>query len=197
MSSDVGVTLSNGCRITHGRGANIKKPFSDIDLTMHELSPGNQKGFRGQLGFIEFTPELRLPRHVHMDASKERLLDERILVLHGVGVVEIAGKVWATAPGTLVDITGGIPHTWSACPAGVKLSDGSVSEGKFTMVFEYEEPTSFFPTRSTETVTNVAQYQPFDGDNFDEIRFPKLTAQQVAEQAEIVFDKQQQRLSLP
>ena len=52
--NEVGVTFSNGCRITHGHGANIKKPFTDIDLTMHELSPNNSKGFTGQLGFIEF-----------------------------------------------------------------------------------------------------------------------------------------------
>jgi hypothetical protein len=139
MPSDkVGVTFDNGCRITHGHGANIKKPFPEIDLTMHELSPSNSKGFQGQLGFIEFTSELRLPRHIHMDASKKKLVDERILVLNGVGLVEIAGKIWATAPGTLVDAIGGVPHTWSAAPAGVKLPDGSVSTGKFTMVRPYE-----------------------------------------------------------
>lgn len=101
---------------------------------MHELSPSNSKGFQGQLGFIEFTSELRLPRHIHMDAAKKKLVDERILVLNGVGLVEIAGQIWATAPGTLVDAIGGVPHTWSAAPAGVKLPDGTVSNGKFTMV---------------------------------------------------------------
>ena len=195
-SDDVGVTFSNGCRITHGHGANIKKPFSDIDLTMHELSPGNDKGFQGQLGFIEFTSDLRLPRHIHMDASKQKLVDERILVLNGVGLVEIAGKIWATAAGTLVDIPGGVPHTWTASPANVKLPDGTVSEGKFTMVYEYEEPTSFFPTRSTVPITDASKYEPFEGDNFDEIRFPKLTAEQVAEQGDIILDKQQHKLSL-
>ena len=75
-----------------------------------------------------------------MDASKKKLVDERILVLNGVGLVEIAGKIWATAPGTLVDAIGGVPHTWSAAPAGIKLPDGSVSTGKFTMVrVSYEE----------------------------------------------------------
>lgn len=88
-------------------------------LVMNELSPSN-KGFSGQLGFIEFTPDIRLPRHIHMDASKDRLVDERILVLHGVGLVEIAGTIWAVAPGSLVELPGGIPHTWGGCPAGVR-----------------------------------------------------------------------------
>ena len=195
-SDEVGVTFDNGCRITHGHGANIKKPFSDIDLTMHELSPSNTKGFQGQLGFIEFTSELRLPRHIHMDASKKKLVDERILVLNGVGLVEIAGKIWATAPGTLVDAIGGVPHTWSAAPPGVKLPDGSVSTGKFTMVYEYEEPTSFFPTKSTVPITDASQYEPFTGDSYDEIRFPKLTAKQVVEQGQIIFDKERHGLTL-
>lgn len=99
-----------------------------------------------------------------MDASKQKLVDERILVLNGVGLVEIAGKVYVgmfivsgsaviftaravvddlarvltghyiVAPGTLVDAIGGVPHTWTACPPGVKLPDGSVSKGTFTMV---------------------------------------------------------------
>lgn len=197
MSSEgVGVKLANGCRITHGAGANVKKPFADIDLTMHELSPANTNGFRGQLGFIEFTTDLRLPRHIHMDSSKQKLVDERILVLNGVGLVEIAGKIHAAAPGTLVDIVGGIPHTWTACPAGVKLPDETISRGTFTMVYEYEEPTSFFPTRSIKPVTDASDYEPFDSGNFDEIRFPKLTAEEVVDQAEIVFDKEQLRLSL-
>lgn len=193
---EVGVTFPNGCRITHGKGANIKKPFSDIPLTMYELSPSNTKGFSGQLGYIPFTSELRLPRHIHMDAEKKKLVDERILVLAGVGAVEIEGKVWITGPGTLVDAIGGVPHTWSACPAGVELPDGTVSNGKFTMVYEYEEPTSFFPTKSTIAITDAADYEAFEGDNFDEIRFPKLTAEQVVEQAEIVFDTEIQKLNL-
>lgn len=193
---EVGVKFSNGCRITHGHGANIKKPFADIPLTMHELSPKNTKGFTGQLGFIEFTSELRLPRHIHMSSDKKKLVDERILVLNGVGLVEVAGKIYATAPGTLVDAIGGVPHTWTACPAGVRLPDGSVSEGKFTMVYEYEEPTSFFPTRSTKPITDASDYEAFEGDDFDEIRFPELTAKQVVDQGEIVFDTELHKLTL-
>ncbi len=194
--NEVGVTFSNGCRITHGHGANIKNPFSDIPLTMHELSPSNSKGFSGQLGFIEFTSELRLPRHIHMSSDTKKLVDERILVLNGVGLVEIAGKIYATAPGTLVDAIGGVPHTWTACPAGVQLPDGTVSTGKFTMVYEYEEPTSFFPTKSTTPITDVSKYEAFEGDNFDEIRFPQLSAEQVVEQGEVIIDTQLHKLAL-
>lgn len=194
-TSEVGLLLSNGCRITHGSGANVKKPFSDVPLTMHELSPSNTKGFRGQLGFIEFTSELRLPRHIHMDASKKHFVDERIVVLHGTGVVELAGEVYVVAPGSLVDAVGGVPHTWSACPAGVKLPDGSVSTGSFTMVYEYEEATSFFPTKSTDVVKDPSQYQAFDGD-LDEIRFPELSAQQVVDRAKVVFNTEQRSLSI-
>lgn len=185
--------LDNGCRITHGNGANVKKPFSDIDLTMHELSPSNKNGFRGQMGCIEFTSDLRLPRHIHMDAAQKELVDERILVLNGVGLVELAGKIWAVAPGTLVDAVGGVPHTWTACPAGVQLPNGTVSEGKFTMVYEYEEPTSFYPTESTVPVSNASEYLPFQVKDFDGIRFPKLTAREVAEQASVVLHKEQYR----
>ena len=193
---NVGLTLSNGCRITHGHGANIKKPFSEIPLTMHELSPGNVKGFTGQLGFIEFTSDLRLPRHIHMDSTKSKLVDERILVLSGVGLVEIAGDIYACAPGTLADLTGGVPHTWTACPAGVKLPDGTVSEGWFTMVYEYEEPTSFFPTKSTTPIKDVKNYEPFKGEKYDEIRFPKLTAEQVVQKGEVVLNTERGKLSL-
>ena len=54
------------------------------------------------------------------------MLPERILVLNGVGVTELCGEYFIIAPGTLVDIPPGVPHTWNACPAGVKLPDGTV-----------------------------------------------------------------------
>lgn len=188
-NSATGYKFDNGCRITHGTGANIKKPFEDIDLTMHELTAGNPKGFSGQLGIIEFNTSLRLPRHIHMDLKQQRLTDERIMVLHGVGMVEIAGELWVVAPGSLVDAKGGVPHTWTACPPGVKLPNGYVSEGKFTMVYEYEEPTSFFPTSSTTPITDISQYKKFEG-HFDEIRFPKLSAEEVVSKGRIVVDKE-------
>ncbi|KAF2772228.1 hypothetical protein EJ03DRAFT_217014 [Teratosphaeria nubilosa] len=179
-ATPTGVLLSNGCRITHGNGADIKKPFPNLvpDLTMHELCGQHKKGFSGQLGFIDFNTDIRLPRHIHMRADKSKFIYERIMTLHGMGLVEIAGEVFVVPPGSLVDCVGGVPHTWTACPAGVLLPDGMVSEGSFTMVYEYEEPTSFFPTASTEIIKNVGQYQALT-ENLDDIRFPKLSAQEV------------------
>ena len=196
-SSSTGVQLANGCQITHGNAANVKRPFPDMmpGLTMHELSARNTIGFQGQLGFIQFNPDIRLPRHIPMDASKQKLVDERIMVLHGVGLVELAGEIFAVAPGSLVDAVGGVPHTWTACPAGVRLPDGSVSTGTFTMVYEYEEPTSFFPTQSTEIVRDTKQYQAYDGD-LEKIRFPVLTPQEVVAQARVIVDRAEGTLSL-
>ena len=197
-SNDIGVALDHGCRITHGAGATIKHPFPDImpDLTMHELSPSNASGFKGQLGFIEFNTSIRLPRHIHMRTDRSRLLDERIMVLHGVGMVEICGEIWVVASGSLADLPGGVPHTWTACPAGVRLPDGSVSEGRFTMVYEYEEPTSFFPTRSTRLVREVGEYEAWEGQGFGEIRFPLLRKEDVVEKARCVVGKEVARLKL-
>lgn len=189
-ASELGVTLQNGCRITHGSGSNIKRPFPDIDLTMHELSAGSSTTFRGQFGFIQFTTELRLPRHVHMDKAQRNLVTERILVLHGVGLVELNGKVYVVGPGSLVDIKGGVPHTWTACPKQVLLPDGTVSDGTFTMVYEYEEVTAFFSTASIDTVTNVSEYRAYEG-SLEDIRFPKMSAQEVVETATLIWGSEQ------
>ena len=197
-AGEVGLLLPSGCRITHGRGANIKKPFPEMipDLTMHELSAGNSDGFKGQLGLIQFDEDMRLPRHIHMNKEKTKLLTERIIVLNGVGMVELAGKVYVVAPGSLTDIKGGVPHTWTACPAGVKLPGKStVSDGSFTMIYEYEEVTSFFPTETTTPVVDVRGYRAYTGD-LEEIRFPKLSAQQVVDTAELVYDNYLEDLSL-
>jgi len=141
---DVGVLLPNGCRITHGLEANVKKPFPDMDLTMHELLPCSNP-FKGQLGSIGLNTSIRLPRHVHMDLSRKTLVAERILVLNGVGILELADEYFVVAPASLGNPKGCVPHTWTACPPGVKLPDGTVSQGKFT---EYEDVTTFFPTTS-------------------------------------------------
>ncbi|KIW25176.1 uncharacterized protein PV07_10836 [Cladophialophora immunda] len=191
---ETGYTFDNSCRISHGL-AHVKKPFNNIDLTMHELCSRSKQLFSGQLGFIEFTSELRLPRHIHMALDKQKLTDERILVLHGVGMVEIAGTLYAVAPGSLVDIIGGVPHTWTACPPGVRLPDGSVSNGSFTMVYEYEEPTRFFPTASTKVVTEVSEYVAFEG-SYDDILIPRLSAKEAVKSVKVVFNKELQELQL-
>ncbi len=186
-----GVDLPHGCRITHGSGATVKTPFPDMPLTMHELSSGGGGAFSGQYGFIPFTTAIRLPRHVHMggpDAGgARRLLAERILVLNGCGLVELAGALHVVAPGSLVDIGPGVPHSWTACPAGVRLPDGSPADGTFLMVYDYEAPTGFFPTAATAPLTDAADYAVFEGD-FEPIRIPALTAADTAARATLVWN---------
>ncbi len=196
--STTGVLLANGCRITHGEGATIKTPFPDVPLVMHELTSGdtstNAPAYRGQFGFIPFTHELRLPRHVHLtadagDAVRRRLLAERILVLNGTALTELNGAVFVVARGSLVDIAPGVPHTWTACPPGVRLPDGTVSDGQFLMVYEYSEPTGFFPVAETATLNDVDRWDPYAGD-LETIRFPHLSARQVVEQACLVWNRE-------
>ncbi len=197
--SSAGVLLPNQCRITHGTGANIKAPFPDIPLVMHELHAGDDAtaSFRGQFGFIPFTDQLRLPRHVHIDVAMDTaatdtagttLLAERILVLNGVGLTELNGAIFVVAPGSLVDIAPGVPHTWTACPPGVQLPDGSTSDGRFLMIYEYSRKTGFFPTDRATPLRSAAGYEPYTGD-LDAIRFPELTARQVVERASFVWDR--------
>ena len=192
--SSAGVLLPNKCRITHGTGANIKAPFPDIPLVMHELHAGDDgdASFRGQFGFIPFTDRLRLPRHVHIDegadGAERTLLAERILVLNGVGLTELNGEIVLVAPGSLVDIAPGVPHTWTACPAGVRLPDGGISDGSFLMIYEYSRRTGFFPIERTTSIASVADYERYTGD-LDSIRLPALTARQVVERASFVWDK--------
>lgn len=225
-----GITLPNGSSIVHGRGANIKKPFSDVPVIMHELSPGRQpqtqqsedntqstnRSYAGQLGFIEFTTEYRLPRHVHIappDSAnpKDQIFTaERILVLSGVALVELNGEIYVIPPKTLVTIAPGVPHTWTACAAGVRISgpppeafsrtggDGTdetqqhvpepiISTGQFLMVYEYEEPTGFFPTKQTATLADVEQYERCD--DLDSIRIPALSASEVENSCTFVWEK--------
>lgn len=192
-----GFLLPNGCRITHGTGAAIKTPFADIPLTMHELSPGavlsKPSAQRGQLGFIPFNYRLRLPRHVHVTLAErdedKRLLAERILVTGGVGLVELNGDIFVIPHGALVDIPEGVPHTWSACPPGVELPDGSKASGEFLMVYDYAETTTFYPMKDTKTLTSFADYIRYD-DDVTAICFPELTATQVMKEAAFIWNKE-------
>lgn len=195
-----GVVLSNGCRITHGDGANVKTPFSTMSLVMHELHPGHGEpgvaGFRGQYGFIPFTDAFRLPRHVHLGRGERTadasLVAERILVANGAALTELSGEIVLVMPGTLVDIPPGVPHTWTACPAGVPLPDGTVSGGSFLMIYDYAEPTGFYPIRETTTLVSAAEYRPYTGD-LEAISFPRFTPEQVAKQASYVWNTERRR----
>jgi hypothetical protein len=195
MSSARGVQLPNNTRITHGTAANIRQPLANAPLTMHELFAGSEEGagtaFRGQFGFIEFNDKCRLPRHVHIsmedDVEERVLLPERILVIGGVGLTELNGEIVLVGHGSLVDIPPGVPHTWNACPPGVVLPDGTVSDGKFTMIYEYSEQTKFYATAETFTLADAGQYVEYKG-NFENIRFPELTPKQVVERATFVWN---------
>jgi hypothetical protein len=199
-----GVLLPNGCRVTHGEGAGVKRPFADMPVVMHELSTGglgDTVPYRGQFGFIPFNTDCRLPRHVHITGQPTRdkdelanrvLIAERILVLNGVGLVELNGEILLAAPGTLVEICPGVPHTWTACPPGLVLPDGTASDGSFLMVYEYSDLTGFFPVQDTTLMASAAEYEPYDGD-LEAIRFPELDARQVAERAPYVWDRDVRR----
>ena len=63
-----------------------------------------------------------------------RFVAERILVLNGVGMMELNGEMYVVAPGSLVEIAPGVPHTWTACPPGVTLPDHTASDGRFLMI---------------------------------------------------------------
>src|ERR1700742_1408940 len=196
-SLNYGIALPNGCTIVHGEGANIKRPFPDIPLDMHEMDPGGSAGtkFAGQFGFIEFSTDFRLPRHVHIappsdsPGSEQRFVSERIVVLNGVALVELNKEIYVIPPKSLVTIAPGVPHTWTACPAGVSLpsSEGQsqseaatetiTSTGTFLMLYEYEEPTAFFPTAQTQTLRRVEEYERCD--DLESIRIPKQREREV------------------
>ncbi|KUL82606.1 hypothetical protein ZTR_10236 [Talaromyces verruculosus] len=199
-----GILLSNGSRIVHGSAANVKNAFVDIPVTLHELHSGHsdtRPAFRGQSGFIEFDTNIRLPRHVHISpnvggGNVQTLVYERIFVVGGVALVELAGEIYVVPPQTLVTIAPGVPHTWTACPEGVNVSRNTGSEdeheiisgGKFLMLYEYEETTGFFPTAQTTTLKRVEDYVRCD--DLESIRIPLLTAQEVESRCWFIKDDQ-------
>ena len=194
-----------------------------LPILLKQTSPihGLENGvsYSGQFGLIPFDTSLRLPRHVHITVSNNqnqqhrpppigKFVTERILVLNGVALVELNGQIYVVAPRTLVTIAPGVPHTWTACPVGVKLpSNGEVtgptqhgesekqkpqmvvSNGEFLMVYEYEEVTGFFPTEQTETLDGLEEYVRYEGD-LQRIRFSELDAEGVVEKGKVVVGNQ-------
>ena len=210
----MGLRLKNGCMIAHGKGTNVKQPFANIpNLVMHELSQGSIQetpvsannptpaaSFRGQLGLIQFTTEHRLPQHVHIGddpttPGRRMLVTERILVLNGAALVQLNGAVYIIPPASLVSIAPGVPHTWTACPSGLMMPDGTISDGAFLMVYEYETQTGFFPIEQTQTLSNVAEYKEYTGD-LESIRFPLLTAQDAFTRGTLIWDTELQKVEL-
>jgi hypothetical protein len=200
-----GTKLECGAVIVHGEGAKIKRPFEDMPLEMHELSAGvlgeesTTCPFFGQLGFIEFTSEMRLPRHVHIGpngSDEQRLLAERILVLAGFAMVELCSELYVVPPNSMVHIPPGVPHTWTACPHGVDINAALdlvtqkplLTEGKFLMVYEYEAPTSFCPTKQTTVLESVDEYEAASEEELDALKIPALQSGEVNERCWFVWN---------
>ncbi|KPM46316.1 hypothetical protein AK830_g136 [Neonectria ditissima] len=157
-----GFTLDNGTCIVHGEGVNVKSSFPpelDIPGVMHVFNVGNASdpttpAFKGSFGVLPFDVATRMPRHVHLstEPTGKRLLVEKVLVMNGVALVELAGDIYVIPPMTLVIIAAGVPHTWTACPPGLNmqrvlgLEEEVVSEGHFIAVYEHEDDTAFCPT---------------------------------------------------
>lgn len=189
-------------------------------VTMHELSANSRTTlsskhdpvpFAGQIGLIDFNTSIRLPRHVHIapvDApvAEQKFTAERILVLSGMALVELNAEIYVIPPRTLVTIAPGVPHTWTACPSGVSPAtafpgydadmiageglDRCVSDGRFLMVYEYEEETGFFPTKQTETLTRVEDYVRAPENELQGLRFPALTAEEVLKRGYIIWGRE-------
>lgn len=198
IHSDYGIDIGGHCRIVHGKAAHIKQPFPHFSLQMHELSAGCEKGFSGQFGLIPFRTEYRMPRHVHVGedptTGKPALLPERILVMNGAGLVELLGEYFVIASGTLLDIGAGVPHTWTACPAGLVLPDGSVTPGTFDMVYNYEVPTDFYPVMDTGLIERIEDCHPYAG-AIEDVFFPEMSLDIVKERARLVWNDEVRSLT--
>lgn len=102
-------------------------------------------------------------------------------------------------PRTLVLIGAGVPHTWTACPPGIDFGalgfsteEKVASKGKFVAVFEYEAPTSFFPSAQTNTLATEEEYVRCD--DLHAIRIPAMTAEEIQRQAWFVWGKEIRKL---
>ena len=145
-----------------------------------------------------------MPRHVHMSNNSsgkgKRYIVEKIHVLEGIALAELGGQIYVIPPKTLVLIGPGVPHSWTACPPGLDLealgvtdSGEIVSEGRFTAVYEYEEPTAFYPTRQTETLKEESDY--IECTDLQSIRFPKIEVADVVKDAWFVWDRTVRKLN--
>jgi hypothetical protein len=128
------------------------------------------------------------------DARGPRFVAEKVVAVSGVGLVELAGEVYVVPPLALVLIGPGVPHSWTACPAGVEVpgagagagegegeGGGLVADGRFAAVFEYEDATAFFPTAQTRRLDSPADY--VRENDLHAIRFPVMTAEEVRARA--------------
>ncbi|MBN7761569.1 hypothetical protein JYP52_10505 [Nitratireductor aquibiodomus] len=186
-----GFDLPNGSRVVHGAAAGIKAPFPHFSLKMYELSRGGRR-YEGQFGVIPFCTDYRMPRHVHIgengETGERELLAERILVMNGVGLLELVGELYVMPPQTMIDIAPGLPHTWTACPDGLELPDGTVSNGRFDMIYQYERPTGFSPVLGTQPISEAHQCQAYEGP-IEDVFFPELTLAEVRRRSQLVWHR--------
>lgn len=200
-----GFYLENGTQIVHGRGALQRSAFppeANVPGQLCVLSPGHTADartprFSGPQGLFHFTTENRMPRHVHLAPSgpgdSKRYVVEKIVTLNGVALAELGDQIYVIPPNTLVVIGPGVPHSWVACPPGLDLlelgvsDERIVSDGQFLAVFEYEEPTGFFPTAQKETLTCEADYARCE--DLQSIRFPVMSLEEIRRTAKFVWGK--------
>lgn len=213
MSADheFGFMLSNGTRIVHSEGSIVKDAFPpemNIPGQLQIFHPGHRKdpntpSFNGMFGCLPFDTVTRMPRHVHMTEPAEdgarKYVVENILVMNGVGIAELGGEIYVVPPKTLVSIGRGVPHTWTACPPGLDLQELGVSPdekvvsgGSFIAIFNYEEPTSFFPTSQTERLETEGDYVKCE--DLQSIRIPEYSIEELMEKAFFVWGRSAKKL---
>jgi hypothetical protein len=208
MASDheYGFYLENGTQIVHGGGALHRSAFppeANVPGQLCILSPGHTADsrtprFSGPQGLFHFTTKNRMPRHVHLAPSSgtgddKRYVVEKIVTLNGVALAELGDQIYVIPPNTLVLIGPGVPHSWVACPPGLDLLELGVSEerivsdGQFLAVFEYEEPTGFFPTAQKETLRSEGDYTRCE--DLQSIRFPVMSLEEIRGTAKFVWGR--------
>ncbi|KAK3716373.1 hypothetical protein LTR37_006523 [Vermiconidia calcicola] len=205
-----GFFLENGTQVVHGEGAEHRQAFpidSNIPGELQIFSPGHQSEprtpcFCGPQGIFPFTTENRMPRHVHMSPNPsgngKRYVVEKIMVMEGIALAELGGQIYVIPPNTMVVIGPGVPHAWVACPPGLDLQALGVadrplvSHGKFVAVFEYEQPTAFFPTAQVETLKEESDYVRCN--DLESIRFPEMSLEEIRTTALFVWGRKATKL---
>lgn len=132
------------------------------------------------------------------DQPGMRYVVEKIIVLNGVAVAELAGEIYVVPPKTMVIIGPGVPHSWVAAPPGVDLlalgiaDEPVVSDGQFLAVFEYEVPTAFFPTAQTNKLSGEGEYEKCE--DLERIRIAPMDADFLRDNAWFIWGESCRKL---
>jgi hypothetical protein len=206
----LGILLPNGTRFSHGTGSIIKPAFppetnlpGQMQLfTLGHSTDASCPSFCGTNGLLQFDTTCRMPRHVHMSpingGPEMGYVVEKIIVLNGIAVAELGGEMYVVPPKTMVLIGRGVPHAWVAAPKGLDLSELGVadekviSDGQFLAVFEYDKPTSFFPTRQTNVLRDGEEYVKCE--DLHSIRIPEMDIEYLKKSAYFVWNEQCRKL---